>query len=496
MAEAITFILQHTSKAISDMRNAVLSFLAMILVIAMGQAQHCSLAANSATPHSLGAPGLQPAPQALPCTEVGLAVSDTIYFQNYSTLGGIGISWVKFDSINNLPPGLCWTTNAANNQFNGGQAGVIVISGTPTGPVGQYKLKMKVSMNIGFVLTDRDPEMLWGWKYWIRSRCFNDTCRQLDTTSPYPAYIAYTPCSNAPTATITPAGTVTLCQGDSVTLTAAAGTGYTYHWSTGATGRSIKLAAGGAYTVTVHHGADSAVATPTAVVAVPLPAAAIAPVGPDTICLGDTTVLAATPAGLSYAWSTPGGIGDSYAASSTGTYTVTVTDHNACSAASNTVSVVVRPVLIPVISRAGSDLTVTQGSSYQWYRDAVLLSGESSQSLHIAANGFYTVYVTSTDGCGTYSSPVSVLNVGIAETAGDARIRLYPDPTTDNITLEAPDAVGGSFDIFDATGRSIQQRTVSAEHTAVDLSHHPAGFYTMVLRYGSDTKTFRFALIR
>lgn len=51
------------------------------------------------------------------------------------------------------------------------------------------------------------------------------------------------------TATVNPAGPISLCQGDSILLTASAGN--TYHWSTGATTQTIYVKNAGSYIVTV-----------------------------------------------------------------------------------------------------------------------------------------------------------------------------------------------------------------------------------------------------
>src|SRR5207249_4046660 len=61
----------------------------------------------------------------------------------------------------------------------------------------------------------------------------------------------------APTASITPAGATTFCQGGSVTLNANTGTGYTYQWLlngsniSGATASGYTATATGNYTVMV-----------------------------------------------------------------------------------------------------------------------------------------------------------------------------------------------------------------------------------------------------
>ncbi len=66
-----------------------------------------------------------------------------------------------------------------------------------------------------------------------------------------------------PTATISASGPTTFCPGGSVTLTASAGSSYS--WSNGATTQSITVSAAGSYTVTVSNGACSATSAATVV---------------------------------------------------------------------------------------------------------------------------------------------------------------------------------------------------------------------------------------
>lgn len=75
-----------------------------------------------------------------------------------------------------------------------------------------------------------------------------------------------------PTATITPNGPTTIYSGDSVSLTANAGTGLTYLWSTASTKQTIKVFTAATYTVTVSNtGGCTANAVTTVFVSTPLP---------------------------------------------------------------------------------------------------------------------------------------------------------------------------------------------------------------------------------
>ncbi|WP_457833095.1 hypothetical protein, partial [Staphylococcus aureus] len=73
------------------------------------------------------------------------------------------VTYLQIDSIQNLPAGLCWETNKADNKFNGGETGVIYVSGTATSAnPGQYKLRIIIDIRINNLITlpKQDAEQL------------------------------------------------------------------------------------------------------------------------------------------------------------------------------------------------------------------------------------------------------------------------------------------------------------------------------------------------
>ncbi len=81
-----------------------------------------------------------------------------------------------------------------------------------------------------------------------------------------------------------------ICDGDQITLTATAGSSYT--WSTGATTQSITVTAGGNYDVTVTNYCGTGTSSPFNVISNPTPNAPTT-VG-DSICSGNTAILTAS----------------------------------------------------------------------------------------------------------------------------------------------------------------------------------------------------------
>lgn len=231
-------------------------------------AQHCNFVSNSATP-AVGLPvGFYPEAAALPCAINGQATIDTLYFKTFPAFSGFNVNSWKFDSIGNLPTGLCWSTNKATNTFAGGEDGVILIQGTTSAAAGQYKLKIIVTFNLQTIgnINQQDLETLADIRYYMRVACGNGGCNDIDTVmGKINSFIPDTVCTGNLYASITPSGPTSICSGTSLTLFANPGANYTYRWSTGETTRIITPTSTNSYTVTVYNTTDSAVSAPISV---------------------------------------------------------------------------------------------------------------------------------------------------------------------------------------------------------------------------------------
>jgi hypothetical protein len=235
-----------------------------------------------------------------------------------------------------------------------------------------------------------------------------------------------------PTASITASGPTTFCAGGSVTLTASSGASYL--WSNGATTQSITTGASGNFSVTVTNGNGcSATSVPSVVSVNPLPVPAIhvvqqysslafasdlsSPFALASLSEGNTYTFCGTgvrvgltaSGGTTYHWST-GANGASLSVLEGGTYTVTATTGEGCSADSS-VTIVINPIPAATITAGGPlaicpnggsvILTANNADSYLWS------TGETTQSITVAQPGPYNVRVT-IGGCSATSSDTVV----------------------------------------------------------------------------------------
>jgi hypothetical protein len=217
-----------------------------------------------------------------------------------------------------------------------------------------------------------------------------------------------------PTAAIQPA-TVTICNGQSATLTASGGTTYAWSNSGGSNAQAtFSPATNTTYTVTVTDG-NNCSATASKLVTVNSNPTAVVQPATTTVCAGNTATLTAS-GGTAYAWSNSGGsnAAATFSPSSTTTYTVTVTNANNCSATATATITVnqlptagIQPATVTICNGQSATLTASGGTTYAWSN-----SGGSNAQATFSPTGTTTYTVTVTDGnnCSATASRLVTVN--------------------------------------------------------------------------------------
>lgn len=207
-------------------------------------------------------------------------------------------------------------------------------------------------------------------------------------------------------------GSRNFCQGQHTTLNVTGNESYTYRWNDGSTSSSLDVYTAGQYAVTVTNslGCSNTISATVSEYALPTPTIT----GPTTVCQGRNATLVAG-GGTSYHWSD--GTNNAYlSATATGTYFVTVTNQNGCSATtSQTVIVNPAPSITitaqPSICRGETASIYAQSSNgvqYVWP-----MNGLTGQLISVSPNNTtaYTVNVTDDNGCiGTATTTIVVNN--------------------------------------------------------------------------------------
>lgn len=247
---------------------------------------------------------------------------------------------------------------------------------------------------------------------------------------------------------------VSACADAPPTITAPV-TGVSYAWSSGQATPSIVPSQSGAYTVTVTDAQGCEASTTFNVTLHALP---VVDLGPDlTICGNGPQVLSAGNAGASHQWST-GAQTPTISVSASGTYSVTVTNANGCSA-SDAVSVQFNALPVDALQDASACITTpptlnagNTGSSYLWS------TGATTQAITAAASGTYTVTVTTAQGCSATFDAVVTL-------APAMTVDLGPDVTLCPGQSATFDAGAGAASYSWSTGAQTQSISVSTAGT-------------------------------
>ena len=293
-----------------------------------------------------------------------------------------------------------------------------------------------------------------------------------------------------PSAAVTASGPLTFCQGGSVTLVAPAGA--TYLWSNGAVTQSITATASGTYSVVVSSNGCSTGSSVQQVTVLPTPPATVAASGALTFCVGGSVVLTA-PAGYSYSWNT-GATTASITATTSGTYSVVVSD-GTCSATSSGTAVSAVPnnlnpqvfgvALAPINTVQNYFTSQNLGNGYTWVvagGSVVSGQGTNAVTVFLGTTGYVKVTVVETNGYCNQSDTLTVKVSGLGSDEGEQPLmRVYPNPSNGTFTVETP-LPGAALSVFDLLGRRIHHELMSSDR--LELDGIPAGLYVVRAEQG------------
>jgi hypothetical protein len=209
-----------------------------------------------------------------------------------------------------------------------------------------------------------------------------------------------------------------VCPGSPVTLTGTTA-GVTWNWQPGNLNGSpvvVNPVAQTTYTVTATSAAGCTKTQTFVILMHPTPTASTTVSPSATICSGQTATITAT-GGVSYLWQPGNTTGNTRVVSTSGTYTVTVTNTQGCTAtATRVITVNALPSVGTTISNAticaGSSTTITGTGALTYVWQPGSLSG-TSITVSPATTTTYTVTGTNANGCtNTSTRLVTVTNCG------------------------------------------------------------------------------------
>lgn len=314
---------------------------------------------------------------------------------------------------------------------------------------------------------------------------------------------------NTPTVpSISASGATSFCTGGSVTLSVAnSGNFASFLWSDNSTGNTLSATASGTFSVvTTDNNGCTATSNSITTSVSNAPTPTISANGATSFCDGDTVTLTST-LGDTYLWSN-NATTQSINVTTSGTYSVSVTNANACNGAgtSNSITVTVTPQPVAGFTQNATGATVaftnstTNATSYNWTFGDGGSSTSQNPSHTYTTNGTFTITLAASNGnCSDVStSTVTITGVGVQEIVRTIEnIRLFPNPNNGNATLEistsnVSDAV---ISIVDVTGRTLtalnKELASGVNFISINTEEFAGGIYFVSIRNGNENNVVR-----
>ncbi|MFN4122396.1 MAG: T9SS type A sorting domain-containing protein [Flavobacteriales bacterium] len=288
-------------------------------------------------------------------------------------------------------------------------------------------------------------------------------------------------------------GSLNICQGQSVTLTAEAGISNLL-WSTGENEQSITVNQAGTYSATGNNSLGCPVASAEFEVTVGQAQPgeiSVSPVSPATFCPGGSVTLTAADGFFNYEWSNQQE-GQSITVSQEGAYIVNAINAEGCEASS-------LPVIVQQIDIPQPSFTYTQtdgytivftntsnfGSTYQWTFTVGNTSSQENPSFTFPFDGTYPVTLTVTNECGSNSVTINVIVEKLSVKNVDANllsVNVQPNPTNGltNIKGETMEPANYQFALYNAIGQRVMSENWKVHGSwsrTIDLTSLPKGMY-------------------
>ena len=295
--------------------------------------------------------------------------------------------------------------------------------------------------------------------------------------------------SNSPTVTLS-TNTPTICSGTPVTLSSTGAD--TFTWSTGSNANSITETPNLdlLYTVWGTNTLTGCTNTVTQFVKVNASPAVFVVASNPSVCAGEPVNITAFGAD-SYAWSgnNPANPIITVSPTVTTTYNVVGTNNNGCTG-TNSQQITVKP--LPNVNATSSNpidackndvIVLTAGGSattYQWLGSTGIVLQGSSININLTSQTTFTVIGTDANGCVNKTFFTQNVNActGINTYASELKgLKVYPNPTGGEFTVELNSGSVKTIEVIDLTGRVVLTNTSANEKVNVNINALAKGVY-------------------
>ncbi len=299
------------------------------------------------------------------------------------------------------------------------------------------------------------------------------------------------------TPTVTPNGTINICNGSSSTLTSSSASGNQWYKDgsliTGANTATYNITAAGTYTVRVTaNGCTSAISSNSATIVVNATPTtpSVTPSANTAICNGSSVVLTsnATTGNQWYLNNAiiTGATNTTYTANATGAYTTKVTINNCPSAFSNVVNITVNALpALPTITQNGSVLSTATGfTSYKWFLNGTLIPTATSNTFTPTVSGLYKVEVTDNNTCSNTSAEINYVVTAVNEVVlegNSIKLLFNPAHTKMMISVKSINNHKINLNLFTLDGKLVLTTALVNGLNEINVGGIANGKYQIVL---------------
>jgi hypothetical protein len=126
-------------------------------------------------------------------------------------------------------------------------------------------------------------------------------------------------------------------------------------------------------------------------------------------------------------------------------------------------------------------------AGYQWFRDGALIGGATSFEYYVTKNAGYHVAVLTQEGCHDQSSVYTVTNLGMGDHPSSPEIRVYPNPSSHLVHIEAPGTI--TWRLLAVDGRVV--RSGADRKKTLNVQDLAKGLYMLEVRDGDDGRLLK-----
>lgn len=176
----------------------------------------------------------------------------------------------------------------------------------------------------------------------------------------------------------------------------------------------------------------------------------------------------------------------------------TTTDIVGNTNSNNTITLTQINLPVAEIVYGNASLTTTQTfQSYQWYLDGGLISGATEQTYTPTIQGVYYCIV-SQNNCSVPSNEITAPFLSNSSFTAGNKIKLYPNPSNDLITVSFDGTFEGNYTISNALGQTVlteKGNTANEKTLKISISNLKTGHYILQMKMDGVMQNIKFLKI-